>query len=254
MRVTAREAFQGLIDISMDRLGLQRHVDDKGGYEQLTQLQRLELALAIALEETYVELPDEIFMHLALGRQSDKDHLKEVAASLVPADTVGAVPASYEERLLCYLADVDAGRVPFQRTYDTWCNDCWADVNSRAFKRLTIDDEVAPSTAAARRFLRKHAGHSVEVGIEYEQELTDLEARAANVLLRQGLYRRRWVALLPDQELLKYDRMGPKLLNQIRERIPYAGQSEGLPAETVLCPVCHGSGLMSGAERPKRGQ
>ena len=82
----------------------------------------------------------------------------------------------------------------------------------------------------------------------------DLEARAANVLLRQALYRRWWVALLLDEDLLKYSCMGPRVLKQIRRRIPYAGPPEGAHADTMLCPVCHGTGLMSGAERAKRGQ
>jgi len=158
-----------------------------------------------------------------------------------------SMPTSYLDRLLLYLDDMDAGIIPPQHSFDGWCLDCQA--NDIDFTGSGIDPVylTATVTAEVRRFLQDHKDHSLRIYLNYEDEISDLDTKARSALLRSALYRRDWVAKIPDHELGQYPYIGPITLDRIRLRIPYSGAAENSnPAKPEPCPHCKGSGL-----RPK---
>src|SRR5437762_3514736 len=99
------------------------------------------------------------------------------------------MPQSYIERWILYLDDIDGGRLSGQPSYHCWCQDCW-EAKYEAGEDGSEPELPAVNTAQVRGFIEQHEGHDVSLMMEGEQEFSDLEARARNILLREAIYHR----------------------------------------------------------------
>jgi hypothetical protein len=178
---------------------------------------------------------------------NNQERLKESSqgeVELVEFQLAASMPQSYVDRWILYLDDIDGARLPAQPSYHCWCEDCWQ-AEREGSKEAGDPELLARSTAQVREFLQLHEGHDVDLSLECEQEFLDLDQRARNILLREAIYRRHWVATLSDQVLKDLPGVGPKRLKDIRRQIPYSGPAEtgnGSP-NLKRCTTCYGTGL-----------
>lgn len=74
-----------------------------------------------------------------------------------------------------------------------------------------------------------------------QDEFADLPKKCRSLLVRRGWRSRAEVAVAPDSVLLSTYMMGPKLLAEIRQYIPYTPRPK---RKLVECPRCHGHGYV----------
>lgn len=156
------------------------------------------------------------------------------------------MPRTYLERWLLYLDEIDHGSVPSQFSYHCYCDECW----EAKYQAGEDDDDVelvAADTAQVRQFIDRHQGHDVTLTMEGGHEFADLDQKARSLLIRQAIFRRHWVATMPDEELRELPQVGPKRLCEIRKQIPYSGPPEkgadAVCTKWERCPMCSGTGL-----------
>lgn len=191
-------------------------------------------------------------------QQQNSQELVESTSVFAGSPLTGPMPQSEIDRWLLYLDEIDHGHLPAQASYDGWCDDCYK-AQERGSEDVADPDLTTTSTAEVRSFLQRHGVHFITLWMHYDQEFSDLEPSTRAALRKNVIFRRRWIATMPDQELRELPFVGPKRFKHIRERIPYSGPPEAGVDTTSpkweRCPTYYGTGLkLSDTARTAVGQ